>query len=135
MTSDSEKAEAVEQLLDTPDLATALESEPFKKFLDQAPIAIAVSDLNLKERVVYANPEFYKVRRPLPIPPAHLPPWLRIGYKFRTVRLFAHVELSCGSKLGSANPFAGSARPEPISQASAITPKANAIPAVHNTYR
>lgn len=61
MTSDSDKAEAVEQLLDTPDLATALESEQFKKFLDQVPIAIAVSDLGAKERVVYANPEFEKV--------------------------------------------------------------------------
>ena len=45
-------------MLDTPELATALESEQFKKFLDQVPIAIAVSDLNVKERVVYANPEF-----------------------------------------------------------------------------
>jgi two-component sensor histidine kinase len=61
MTADSEKAEAVEQLLDTPELATALESEQFKKFLDQVPIAIAVSDLNAKERVVYANPEFEKL--------------------------------------------------------------------------
>jgi len=61
MTSDSGKAEAVEQLLDTPELATALESEQFKKFLDQVPIAIAVSDLNVKERVVYANPEFEKL--------------------------------------------------------------------------
>jgi two-component sensor histidine kinase len=61
MTSDSDKAEAVEQLLDTPDLATALESEQFKKFLDQVPIAIAVSDLGAKERVVYANPEFENV--------------------------------------------------------------------------
>jgi PAS domain S-box-containing protein len=61
MTSDSEKAEAVEQLLETPDLATALESEQFKKFLDQMPIAIAVSDLNAEERVVYANPEFEKL--------------------------------------------------------------------------
>ena len=61
MTSDSEKAEAVEQLLDTPDLATALESEQFKKFLDQVPIAIAVSGLGAKERVVYANPEFEKL--------------------------------------------------------------------------
>lgn len=61
MTSDSEKAEAVEQLLDTPDLATALESEQFKKFLDQVPIAIAVSDLAAEERVVYANPEFEKL--------------------------------------------------------------------------
>ena len=61
MTTDSEKAEAVEQLLDTPDLATALESEQFKKFLDQVPIAIAVSSLAGKERVVYANPEFEKL--------------------------------------------------------------------------
>lgn len=61
MTSDSEKTEAVEQLLDTPDLATALQSEQFKKFLDQVPIAIAVSDLNAKERVVYVNPEFEKL--------------------------------------------------------------------------
>ncbi|WP_214474943.1 histidine kinase dimerization/phosphoacceptor domain -containing protein [Mesorhizobium sp. dw_380] len=58
MISDSEKAEAVEQLLETPDLASTLESEQFKKFLDQVPIAIAVSDLSAKERVVYANPEF-----------------------------------------------------------------------------
>ncbi|MER9837810.1 PAS domain-containing protein, partial [Mesorhizobium sp. M0145] len=61
MTPDSEKAEAVEQLLDTPDLATALESEQFKKFLDQVPIAIAVANLAAEERVVYANPEFEKL--------------------------------------------------------------------------
>lgn len=61
MTSNSEKAGAVEQLLETPDLASALESEQFKKFLDQVPIAIAVSDLGAKERVIYANPEFEKL--------------------------------------------------------------------------
>jgi two-component sensor histidine kinase len=61
MTSSSEDAEAVEKLLETPDLATALESEQFKKFLDQVPIAIAVSDLNAGERVVYANPEFERL--------------------------------------------------------------------------
>lgn len=61
MTSDSEDAKAVEKLLETPDLATALESEQFKKFLDQVPIAIAVSDLTVSERVVYANPEFEKL--------------------------------------------------------------------------
>ncbi|CCV05622.1 Sensory transduction histidine kinase [Mesorhizobium metallidurans STM 2683] len=61
MTSGSEKAEAVEQLFETPDLASAIESEQFKKFLDQVPIAIAVSDLGAKERVVYANPEFEKL--------------------------------------------------------------------------
>ena len=61
MTANSEDAEAVEQLLETPDLATALESEQFKKFLDQVPIAIAVADLSTNERVVYANPEFEKL--------------------------------------------------------------------------
>ena len=61
MTSSSEDAEAVEKLLETPDLATALESDQFKKFLDQVPIAIAVSDLNAGERVIYANPEFERL--------------------------------------------------------------------------
>jgi PAS domain S-box-containing protein len=61
MTSNSNKPEQVEQLLETPDLATALESEQFKKFLDQVPIAIAVSDITSDERVVYANPEFEKL--------------------------------------------------------------------------
>ena len=61
MTSSSEDAEAVEKLLETPDLATALESDQFKRFLDQVPIAIAVSDLNTGERVVYANPEFERL--------------------------------------------------------------------------
>jgi PAS domain S-box-containing protein len=61
MTSDEEGHEPVEHLLDTPELATALESEQFKKFLDQVPIAIAVSDLRDGETVVYANPEFEKL--------------------------------------------------------------------------
>lgn len=61
MTADSDKAEQVEQLLDTPELATALESEQFKKFLDQVPIAIAVSDITGPESVVYANPEFERL--------------------------------------------------------------------------
>ncbi|RWN57341.1 histidine kinase dimerization/phosphoacceptor domain -containing protein [Mesorhizobium sp.] len=61
MTSDDNRHEPVEQLLDTPELATALESEQFKKFLDQVPIAIAVSDLRDGETVVYANPEFEKL--------------------------------------------------------------------------
>ncbi len=61
MKLDPDTPEPVEKLLDTPDLASALESEQFKKFLDQVPIAIAVSDLAEGERVVYANPEFEKL--------------------------------------------------------------------------
>jgi two-component sensor histidine kinase len=48
----------VEALLAAPELAGALESEQFKRFLDQVPIAIAVSELNTVEVIVYANPDF-----------------------------------------------------------------------------
>jgi PAS domain S-box-containing protein len=53
--------EQVESLLATPNLAGALESDQFRRFLDQVPIAIIVSDMKGTERVVYANPEFEKL--------------------------------------------------------------------------
>jgi PAS domain S-box-containing protein len=59
MTND--KAEQVESLLATPDLANALESEQFKHFLDQVPIAIVVSEMRGPERIAYANPEFERL--------------------------------------------------------------------------
>jgi PAS domain S-box-containing protein len=61
MTADDDKAERVEDLLDTPHLADALDSKPFRHFLDQIPIAIVVSDLRGHERIVYTNPEFEKL--------------------------------------------------------------------------
>ncbi len=51
----------IETLLATPDLAVALESEQFRHFLDQVPIAIVVSEMKDAERIVYANPEFEKL--------------------------------------------------------------------------
>lgn len=51
----------VERLLGTTDLADALESERFKQFLDHIPIAIAVAELEPKERIVYANIEFERL--------------------------------------------------------------------------
>ena len=59
--TDNDKAEQVEELLGTPGLADALESEQFRRFLDQIPIAIVVSELKLREHIVYANPEFEKL--------------------------------------------------------------------------
>jgi len=56
-----DKPEQVETLLATPDLADALESDQFRRFLDQVPIAIVVSEMKSPERIVYANPEFEKV--------------------------------------------------------------------------
>jgi two-component sensor histidine kinase len=51
----------VEALLDTPNLAHALESDRFKQFLDQLPVATAVSMLGPPEKVVYANHEFERL--------------------------------------------------------------------------
>jgi two-component sensor histidine kinase len=56
-----EPPHSIEQLLETPDLAIALESDRFKQFLDLVPIAVAVSELTPAERVVYANREFERL--------------------------------------------------------------------------
>jgi two-component sensor histidine kinase len=59
--SSKELADGVEQLLETPGLAVALESDRFKQFLDQIPIAVAVSELSPVEKVIYANLEFERL--------------------------------------------------------------------------
>lgn len=51
----------VEELLHSPDLAEALESDRFKQFLDHMPVAIAVSETHDPECVVYANLEFERL--------------------------------------------------------------------------
>jgi PAS domain S-box-containing protein len=61
MSTDDGQTEQVEALLTTPHLADALESEQFRHFLDQVPIAIAVSEMKGAESIVYANPEFEKI--------------------------------------------------------------------------
>jgi PAS domain S-box-containing protein len=53
--------EHIEQLLDTPGLADALESDRFKQFLDHVPVAIAVSELDPSETITYANLEFERL--------------------------------------------------------------------------
>jgi two-component sensor histidine kinase len=55
------EVDGAEMLLATPDLAGALESAQFRRFLDQVPIAIAVSKLSARECIVYVSPEFEKV--------------------------------------------------------------------------
>jgi PAS domain S-box-containing protein len=57
----AEQASQIEALVATPDLADALESEQFRRFLDQVPLAIIVSRMDAKERIVYVNPEFERV--------------------------------------------------------------------------
>jgi PAS domain S-box-containing protein len=53
--------ENMQNLLDTPDLAEALGSDHFKQFLDNIPIAIAVSELAPAELIVYVNAEFERL--------------------------------------------------------------------------
>jgi two-component sensor histidine kinase len=61
MTTNGADAERIEHLLDTPDLAHALESDRFKQFLDHVPVAIAVSELRPQENIIYANIEFERL--------------------------------------------------------------------------
>lgn len=59
--STGERPSGAQTLLETPDLANALESDRFKQFLDHIPVAIAVADLQPSERIVYANLEFERL--------------------------------------------------------------------------
>ncbi len=59
--SDKDGTNQVEALLETPNLADALESERFKQFLDHLPFAVAVSELHPSERLTYANLEFERL--------------------------------------------------------------------------
>ncbi len=52
---------AADEILETPHLADALESDRFKQFLDHIPIAVAVADLHPSERITYANLEFERL--------------------------------------------------------------------------
>ena len=61
MMSSEDPPSDVEQLLENPALADALESEQFQQFLDQVPVAIAVSKLQPTERIVYANNAFERL--------------------------------------------------------------------------
>lgn len=51
----------IEHILQSADLAGTLGSDQFKQFLDQVPIAVAVSKLDPVEKVVYANLEFERL--------------------------------------------------------------------------
>jgi len=74
LTSKDTEEAALGELLDTPNLADALESDRFKQFLDHVPFGIAVAELEPEERLVYANFEFERL---LGTPADHLQgkPW------------------------------------------------------------
>lgn len=59
--TDQTDPEQVEQLLATPGLADALESDRSKQFLDHVPVAIAVAELQPSETIAYCNFEFERL--------------------------------------------------------------------------
>jgi|GEM_PF-2760783 len=62
MTShDKKPADLPEQLLETPQLADALESDRFRRFLDHIPFAVVVAELQPAESITYANVEFERL--------------------------------------------------------------------------
>jgi two-component sensor histidine kinase len=66
MTTDDPKPKPLTNLLDSPDLAAALDNDRFKQFLDNIPFAIAVAELQPVERVTYANLEFERLSEQQP---------------------------------------------------------------------
>lgn len=58
---DDSGASAAEEILATPKLADALDSDRFKQFLDHVPLAIAVSELRPSEKITYCNLEFERL--------------------------------------------------------------------------
>lgn len=62
MTShDKKPADLPEHLLETPQLADALESDRFRRFLDHIPFAVVVAELQPAESITYANVEFERL--------------------------------------------------------------------------
>lgn len=58
---DTTPSETAEHLSETPNLASALETDRFKQFLDHMPFAVAVSELNPTETITYANIVFERL--------------------------------------------------------------------------
>ena len=71
--ADRPDGDRVEDLINTPGLAKALESDQFKQFLDHIPVAIAVSEV-ATDRIAYANIEFERLTR-APLAAIEGKPW------------------------------------------------------------
>jgi len=102
MTEAKEKTEQVEALLETPDLADALEREQFRRFLDEVPTAIVVSEMRSGERIVYANPEFENLSG-RPAAEVEGEPWSA----FHGVADGEHTERRLGAAVADSNDWVG----------------------------
>jgi PAS domain S-box-containing protein len=108
MTSDEDNAGPVAELLATPGLAGAFESERFRYFLDQLPVAIAVSEIKKKaECIVYVNPNFEKLCG-LSAADVDQKPWSILDNKFEIEKADRHL----GSAIAEGSDYVGVYRME-----------------------
>jgi PAS domain S-box-containing protein len=107
MAADEENAGQVVELLATPDLAGALESERFRHFLDQIPVAIAVAEIKQGERIVYANPVFEKLSG-LSAADVDHKPWSVLDNRFEIEQADRHL----GSAIAEGTDYVGVYRME-----------------------
>lgn len=61
MSTDGDPQTPLTEMLADPKLAEALDSDQFKQFMDNIPIAIAVAELRPEERITYVNLEFERL--------------------------------------------------------------------------
>jgi two-component sensor histidine kinase len=59
--SPKDSVNSVDSSIEASERASAIESDRFKQFLDQIPIAVAVAELRPAEKVVYSNQEFKRL--------------------------------------------------------------------------
>jgi PAS domain S-box-containing protein len=107
MTAGEENAGQVAELLRSPDLAGALESDRFRHFLDQIPVAIAVAEIKDGERIVYANPVFEKLSG-LSAASIEDKPWSMLDNRFEIEQADRHL----GSAIAEGTDYVGIYRME-----------------------
>jgi PAS domain S-box-containing protein len=107
MAADEKDAGQVAELLATPGLAGALESERFRHFLDQLPVAIALAEIKQAERIVYINPEFEKLSG-LSAAEVDQKPWSVLDNRFEIEQADRHL----GSAIAQGSDYVGVYRME-----------------------
>jgi PAS domain S-box-containing protein len=102
MAADEKDAGQVAELLATPGLAGALESERFRHFLDQLPVAIALAEVKQGERIVYINPDFEKLSG-LSAAEIDQKPWSVLDNRFEIEQADRHL----GSAIAEGTDYVG----------------------------
>ncbi|MFC7538464.1 PAS domain-containing protein [Siccirubricoccus deserti] len=115
MSADHDMPRPVETLLATRELAEALESEQFRRFLDHIPVAVVVAKVADEERIVYANPDSSGCPARI-APPSRTSPGACWPASARVIRPARHLAPQCLPAASISAPSASRvARPNPPS--------------------